>query len=86
MAQLSDDILKLLVCPKTKLHLEYASMELIQSLNTAIAQGSLNFINGTPVTEPLIGLLIRSDKNLGYGVFDDIPNLLADEGISLEKI
>lgn len=86
MSQLSDDILKLLVCPKTKLNLEYASSEMVERLNAAIAKGDLNFINGTPVTEPLTGILVRSDEGIGYGVFEHIPNLLADEGISLEKI
>ena len=86
MSQLSDDILKLLVCPPPKLKLEYASMELVHRLNTAVAQGNLTFINGTTVTEPMTDLLVRSDKILGYGVFDEIPNLLAEEGISLDKI
>lgn len=86
MSQLSDEILKLLVCPKTKLNLEYASVEFVHSVNAAIAKGNLNFVNGSPVIEPLTDLLVRSDENIGYGVFDEIPNLLADEGISLKKI
>lgn len=86
MKKLSDDILKLLVCPKTKLPLRYASEKLLIRINRLVDANSLKFIDGSDVNDTLSGLLIRSDDVMGYGIFEDIPNLLANEGISLNKI
>lgn len=85
MNTLNEDILKLLVCPDTKLALSYASDELVGQLNLLVDSQSLKFVSGQPVQEHLSALLVRSDDALGYGVFEDIPNLLANEGISLDK-
>ena len=86
MKKLNEDILELLVCPKTKLPLRYASQKQVMQTNRLAENNSLSFVNGLAVNDTLTGLLIRSDDAIAYGIFDDIPNLLAQEGIPLNKV
>ena len=86
MKKLSKDILELLVCPKTKLPLRYASQQRLRQTNRLVKNNALSFVNGSAVKGNLTGLLIRSDDAIAYGIFEDIPNLLAHEGIALNKI
>ncbi|MGB0646176.1 MAG: hypothetical protein ACPGQS_03315 [Bradymonadia bacterium] len=83
---LADDILGLLVCPQSKQPLRYGSKKLLTKLNKRIKSGSLTFLSGATINEPLNDILVRDDGNIAYGVFDEIPNLLADEGIEIQKI
>ena len=85
MKKLSEDILDLVVCPETKLPLRYASPQRVMQTNQLISNNKLSFVNGSAVTDNLTGMLIRSDDAIAYGIFEDIPNLLAHEGICLNK-
>ena len=73
--------LKLIVCPKTRQKLSYASEDILKSVNKAIDQGRVNTANGQVISEYLDAGLITSDGSLIYPVRQGIPHLLIDEGI-----
>lgn len=83
---LADDILELLVCPQNKQPLRYGSRSLLTKLNKRVQAGSLTFLSGARINDKMDAILVRADGNLAYGVFDEIPNLLSDEGIEIKKI
>ena len=76
----------LLVCPQSRQPLRYGSKQLLTNLNKRIKSGSLSFLSGAIITQQMTDILIRDDGDVAYGVFDEIPNLLADEGINIKKI
>jgi uncharacterized protein YbaR (Trm112 family) len=53
-------------------------------LNEAVSLGQLKNKASKPVTEPLDGGLIRSDRKMLYPIREDIPVMLIEEGIPLE--
>jgi uncharacterized protein YbaR (Trm112 family) len=63
-----------------------ADQALIAKLNEAIRGGQLKNKVNKPVTEPLDGGLIRSDRKILYPIREDIPVMLIEEGIPLEGI
>ena len=82
---LNNDLLDLLVCPETKQDLSLANESSVEHLNEKIDARELRFVNDSLIEENLDGLLVRSDGLIGYGIFENIPNLLIAEGISLAK-
>ena len=80
------DLLAILCCPDTKLDVSLADQALIAKLNEAIRRGQLKNKANKPVTEPLDGGLIRSDRKILYPIREDIPVMLIEEGIPLEGI
>ncbi len=82
---LSADLLKVLVCPESHLELTLADGELLNRLNQAIAAGRLTNKVGAPIKQQLGAALLRSDGAVAYGVVDDIPMMLVDEGIPLDQ-
>ena len=75
--------LPLLRCPISGQELSLAEATLVDALNVRIAASELIDRSGRAVTQPLDGGLVRTDGELLFGVFDDIPNLLAEEAIPL---
>ena len=78
------DLLAILCCPDTKQDVNLADEALIATLNEAMSRGQLNNKGNKPVTEPLDGGLIRSDRKILYPIREDIPVMLIEEGIPLE--
>lgn len=81
---LDKDLLAILCCPDTKQEVRLAENALIAKLNEAVISGQLKNRANQPVTEPLDGGLIRSDRKMLYPIREDIPVMLIEEGIPLE--
>ena len=78
------DLLAILCCPDTKQDVSLADEALITKLNEAVRRGQLTNKANKPITEPLDGGLIRSDRKILYPIREDIPVMLIEEGIPLE--
>lgn len=79
------ELLKILVCPENKTPVALADDAIISALNGAIEQGTLKNRAGEKVEVKIDGGLIREDKAYLYPIRDDIPIMLIDEAIPLEK-
>ena len=77
---------ELLRCPETRQRLAVASPELLQQLRDGQAAGKLFHASGKPVAAPLKAGLVREDGGVLYPVIDDIPVMLRDEAIILDKL
>ena len=82
---ISQELLKILVCPETKQPLQLVDNELLKKINQAIKQGKVVNRDGDPVNENLDGGLIREDKKIVYPIINDLPYLRIGDGIELEK-
>jgi uncharacterized protein len=80
---LDKDLLAILCCPETKQAVSLADGSLIQSLNEAVARGTLHNKGKKAVTEPLDGGLVRADRRVLYPIRQHIPVMLIEEGIPL---
>ena len=80
------NLLAILCCPDTKQEVSLADESLIAKLNETVSRGQLKNRANKPVTEPLDGGLIRSDRKMLYPIREDIPVMLIEEGIPLEGI
>ena len=82
---INQQLLDCLVCPVSRQKLHQADQATVDALNALIAQGQLANKQGVNMNRPLDGGLIRGDKTVIYPVYDDIPNLLADEAIEVPE-
>lgn len=80
---IDQELLDILVCPETRQSLTLAEPDELTGINQQIARGELATRQGTTVTEPVGGALIRSDRQYFYPIRDDIPIMLVDEAIML---
>lgn len=83
---LSDQLVEMLRCPRTKQPLERADRELVDRANRAIAAGALQHVGGTPVDTAIDGALVTRDGKFLYAVLDRIPVLLPDEAIAVDDL
>jgi uncharacterized protein YbaR (Trm112 family) len=83
---LDKETVAILVCPVTRQSLELADTALVAKINRAIEAGKLQDKLGRIVKEPITEGLLREDGKVLYPVRDDIPVMLADEGIAIEQI
>lgn len=81
-----EQLLKMLVCPETRLPLVPADAELLTRVNQAITDGHLKNRGGQTVRGPLEGGLVRQDQTVLYPVIEGIPVMLVDEGILLAQL
>ena len=81
-----EQLLKILVCPETRLPLTPADAELMARVNQAIAAGQLKNRGGQIVRGPLDAGLVRQDGTILYPMIDGIPVMLVDEGIPLGQV
>ena len=79
-------LLDILCCPRTRQPLALLQSQEIESINRAVAAGSLRRADGTAQAEPLREGLITRDRKLLYRIEDGIPVLLADESISSVQV
>jgi uncharacterized protein len=83
---ISRKLLDIVVCPVSRQPLAIADAGLIGRLNQAISAGQVKDNAGRLVASPVQEGLIRQDGRVLYPVRDDIPVLLADEGIPLDAV
>lgn len=76
--------LEILVCPKTHKPLREATPGELSRVNQAIQEGKARNDAGVTVEERLESGLVPPEGNVIYPVRDDIPVLMAAEGIPLE--
>jgi uncharacterized protein len=83
---LDPELLEILVCPDTKAPVHLAEKTLLEKVNRAVAEGSLETRAGEKVGEPLEAGLVRDDGKVLYPIREGIPIMLVDEAIELEKL
>jgi uncharacterized protein len=74
-------LLDILCCPVTKTPVKPLSRSQLDLLNREIAQHAVKTIAGAAVSAQLKSALITTDGKVIYRIDDDIPVMLADEGI-----
>jgi uncharacterized protein len=80
------DLLEILVCPVTQQPLEILQAEKLAALNARIAAGRIQNASGAKVETPITEALITADGKTIYRIDDDIPNMLAEEGIPAAQL
>lgn len=83
---IDEELLKILVCPESRMPLRVADEPLLARLNEAIAAGRVTNRGGRTVAVPLAAGLVREDNAVIYPIVDDIPVLLVDEAILLNQL
>jgi uncharacterized protein YbaR (Trm112 family) len=79
-------LLDILCCPVSHVPLRLLGTAELDALNQAISAGEVDSVGGVRVTEPLRAGLIGSDRKVVYRIDDDIPVLLAEEGIGTTQL
>jgi uncharacterized protein YbaR (Trm112 family) len=82
---IAEDLLAILCCPETKQDIRLLEPKLVEQLNQRIEKGELKTKGGQPVTEKIDGGLLRNDETVVYPIRDQIPIMLIEEGILVEK-
>jgi uncharacterized protein YbaR (Trm112 family) len=80
------DLLEILVCPVTKEPLEVLPNDRRAQLNALIEQGKIENVGSKKVEQALQEGLITRDGKTIYRIDDDIPIMLAEEGIAAEQL
>ena len=80
------NLLDIICCPVTRLPLELADAERLESVNAAIRAGDLRNNADEVVADPLSEALISRDGRLIYPIRDGIPILLEEESISWNRV
>ena len=79
-------LLDILCCPISKQPLAMVNSAELSALNTAIGSGNVLKNDETAQTQIVKQALITRDHKMIYRIEDDIPVLLADEGIGTVQI
>ncbi|HET7561347.1 MAG TPA: hypothetical protein VFJ87_03080 [Rhodanobacteraceae bacterium] len=74
-------LLDILCDPVTKTPVRPLRRDELDALNRAITDRSVDTVSGQKVAAPLAAGLITTDRKVVYRIDDDIPVMLADEGI-----
>ena len=82
---IAESLLSILCCPETKQDIRLIEPTLVEHLNQRIEQGTLKTKGGQTVTEKIDGGLLRKDETVVYPIRDQIPIMLIEEGILVEK-
>ncbi|MEO6968260.1 MAG: hypothetical protein ABI132_07385 [Rhodanobacteraceae bacterium] len=79
-------LLDILCDPVSKTPLRLLSAAELDALNRAIGSGAVDKVNGEKIAAPLAAGLITVDGKVIYRIDDDIPVMLADEGIGTVQL
>ena len=74
-------LLEILCYPVSKTPLTRLPTSRLKTLNEAITAGTVQYVRGETVEDPLREALITEDSKVIYPVIDDIPILLEEKGI-----
>lgn len=83
---ISEDLLSILCCPRTKVVVQVLLDNQLASLNERITQGGVKYYDGSAVEEPLQEGLITEDDETVYRIQDGIPVMLVEQGIQMEQL
>ena len=83
---ISQDLLEILCCPRTKVPVQTLAEERLGELNARIQAGGVKYYDGTDVDKPLDEGLITEDGETTYRIDDSIPVMLIDQGISMAQV
>lgn len=84
--KLSDDSLKILICPETKQSVRLLGSEELARVNDSIRRGQLRNRGGEVVDVPLDGALVREDGRVAYPIRTDIPVIVVEESFELSPL
>ena len=73
--------MEILCCPVTKTPVKRLDGKTLRRVNAAIESGEAQYVDGSLVETPLDDALITEDGKVIYAVVDDIPVMLAEQGI-----
>ena len=82
---IAQDLLAILCCPETKQDIRLLEPNFVEKLNQRIEKGELKTKGGQSVAEKIDGGLLRNDGTVIYPIRDQIPIMLIEEGILVEK-
>jgi uncharacterized protein YbaR (Trm112 family) len=80
----SEKLLDILQCPRTRQNLKMLEPEKIPRINAEIEKGNVKYYDGSPVEDQLDEALITEDRKVIYRVDEGIPILMIDRGIPTE--
>jgi uncharacterized protein YbaR (Trm112 family) len=80
------DQLQLLRCPQDRTQLTEAPKRLVDEINQSIRDGEMTTVAGKPVDRLIDGGLVRAAGDILYPIVEQIPVLLQDEAISLDRL
>lgn len=83
---ISNDLLEILCCPKTKVPIQLLTDDQIKQVNRAIQGGKITYVDGSIVDTPLTEGLVTTDLQTIYRIDDSIPVMLIDKGIKADQI
>jgi len=83
---ISNDLLEILCCPKTKVPVGMMSTEQLEQLNARIAKGQVQYVGTGAVDQPLSEGLITEDNQTIYRIDEGIPVMLIDKGIAASQL
>jgi uncharacterized protein YbaR (Trm112 family) len=79
-------LLDILCDPVSKTPVRFLRRDELDALNRAIADGGVETVAGQGVAAPLAAGLITTDRRVVYRIEDDIPVMLAEEGIGTVQL
>ena len=74
-------LLDILCDPVSRTPLRPLRRDELDALNRAISGGQVDTVAGQKVSAPLAAGLVTTDRKVVYRIEDDIPVMLAEEGI-----
>jgi len=79
-------LLEILCCPVSHQGLNPLAADKLSRLNQAIEAGSVQYVDGEALTEPLHEALLTDDGKVIYAVADGIPVMLPERGIGTTQL
>lgn len=80
----SEKLIEILMCPRTKQNLRNLEPEIVERINREIEKGEVKYYDGSAVEDVLDEALITEDRQVIYRVDQGIPVLMIDRGIPTE--
>ncbi len=82
---ISQELLQILCCPRTKTPVVMLGSERLARLNAAVEAGYLRYADGAAVEEPLEEGLVTTDGLTVYRIDDGIPVMLVEQAIPADQ-
>ncbi len=79
-------LLDIIACPETHQPLQVLDDATLGRLNAAVDKEKLKDRSGRVVSPRISAALVRSDGQVAYPVWDDVPRLLTEAAIELDQL